>query len=155
MRLLMLVVLLGGMLFAQTPTAPVTEQRDPSQAPGSNSWQYSQPLSGGMLFAQTPTLPVTKQSDADQAPSFKDWQPSQPLIGAAKNRKLRAPSLMLGAAFAKSGTAIAPARVCAIPLVNVQHADPHDAISIPLSSLQTAPTATVEPPAPSCDDKKR
>ena len=59
MRFLMLVVLLGGALFAQTPTSPVTEQRDPSLAPSFNSWQYSKPLSGGMLFAQTPTPPVT------------------------------------------------------------------------------------------------
>jgi hypothetical protein len=108
-----------------------------------------------MLFAQTPTPPVTEQRDPNPAPSFKDWQPSQPLIGGAKNRQLRAPNLMFGAAFAKSGTAIAAARVCAIPLLNVLHTDPHDAISILLSSLRMAPAATVEPPAPSCDDRKR
>ena len=107
-------------------------------------------LLGGVLFAQTPTPLVAGQEAQDQALSVKElgdlptfhWYQERPVAASwSTNDRLR--------------TAMAAAQVCAIPLLNVLHTDPHDAISIPLPSLQETPTAAVSPPAPSCDDKRR
>ena len=112
MRLLMLVVLLGGGVFAQTPTPPVAEQNTPHQAPS-----------------------------VKDLPTFH-WYRERPV----------AASWVTNDTFKM---ATAAEQVCAIPLVNVLHTDPHDAIAIPLPAPQETPTAEVRPPAPSCDDKKR
>jgi hypothetical protein len=129
MRLLMLVVLLGGVLFAQTPTPVAAEQKTQDQAPSVKE------------LADLPTFHWYQER-----PVAASWVTAVPTSQ---------PQAAYLAAIDKFKMAMAAAHVCAIPLLNVLHTDPHDAISIPLPSPQEIPTAEVKPPAPSCDDKKR
>jgi hypothetical protein len=97
MRLSMLAVLLGGALFAQTPTPVVAEQKTQDQAPSVKE------------LADLPTFPRSQQPRATSDELTRAYV----------------------AAIARSRMATAAAQVCAIPLVNVPHTDPHDAILIP------------------------
>jgi hypothetical protein len=90
------------------------------------------------LFAQTAPPPAAEQKSAEQELTVQAPQ-AEPVI----------PVNLTPVRMQE------PSGVCAIPLKNVLHLDPHDKIAVTPPPTQNMRSPKVILPAPPCDDKKR